>query len=81
MWNVLSHYDIPEAAACIAPRALRLISPLDHQCEPLDFSELQAVYKPAYTAYHSADAETCLEIEKTGKLSTLDWLKLTLPQE
>jgi cephalosporin-C deacetylase-like acetyl esterase len=46
--NVLAHYDLPDIAACIAPRPISLVGPLDQHKRPLSADALETDY--AWTA-------------------------------
>src|SRR5262249_31316589 len=58
VWDVLSQYDLPEAAACVAPRPLRLSGGVDAMMKPVSRELTADVYRPALSAYAAAEQGT-----------------------
>ncbi|MCC6444381.1 MAG: acetylxylan esterase [Armatimonadetes bacterium] len=60
LWNVLAHYDLPEVAACIAPRPLLLAGPVDAMKRALPLHKAGQAYQTSLAAYRIAGASNAL---------------------
>jgi hypothetical protein len=61
--GVLTSYDLPQLAAAIAPRPLRLSSIVDPAGQPLPLAEVERKYQPVVAAYQAKNAADALVIE------------------
>ncbi|HUS06629.1 MAG TPA: alpha/beta hydrolase family protein [Bryobacteraceae bacterium] len=54
--DVLKHFDLPQVAATVANRRLRLISPVDAMRQRMDPEAAGSLYKDTFAAYEAAGA-------------------------
>jgi hypothetical protein len=64
--GILRECDLPEVAACVAPRRLVLAGPLDHMRRRLTESEAESLYAPARALYKLFDAEASFRVSTDG---------------
>ena len=74
VWNVLANYDLPEAAAAIAPRPLLVAGPVDAAHKPLPVSSLQQTYKATTSAFAASAASRNLVLTADPS-DILKWLR------
>lgn len=74
LWNVLSYYDLPEAAACISPRPLLLSGLLGPTRKLLEQDSVSNTYKQALEAYGIDGANDALQIS-ARKVDIIEWLR------
>ncbi len=78
--GILTKYDLPDLAACVAPRPLLILSPVDARLQPVDSQECKNGYEVTTTIYESQRARNKLDIrgkseidEHYGKL-IVEWM-------
>ncbi len=73
--NLLATGDLPELAAGLAPRALRISGSVDGQNRALDGGALDRTYARVHTMYHEAEAPARLHISNAASEGeTSAWL-------
>lgn len=77
VWDVLSHFDLPEVAACLAPRPFWLGGPVDETMKPVREQVAIEAYQPARTAYAVAQAEKSLAIS-VAEDGWIEWLNQSI---
>jgi cephalosporin-C deacetylase-like acetyl esterase len=77
VFDVLSHYDLPEAAACVAPRPLRLSGGVDAMMKRVSREVATGVYRPAVAAYAAARAGNSLVITEKEE-NWVEWIGETM---
>ncbi len=65
--DVLNHFDLPQVAATLAPRPLRLANLVDARRQPLTAAQVADVYEPCRAAYQAAGAAEKLMISADGE--------------
>ncbi len=65
----LTAYDLPDLAACIAPRELTLVNVLNHNGEPADSEMLGRDTAVIHAAYKKASKEDKLRVLQTANLA------------
>ena len=61
--HVLKHYDLPDIAALIAPRPLKLLSPVDHKKETVETETVAQEYNWTAEAYKLLNSVEKLSID------------------
>jgi hypothetical protein len=79
--GALMAYDLPDLAACLAPRPLLLVNPQNALDEPVQQERVEAVWKVARRAYAGQQASAAFVL-RTGiaKAAVADLLEGWLPQ-
>jgi len=60
--GVLRAYDLPDLAACLAPRPLLMVNPVDQNLQPAAVDRIDRTYAFTRSAYQGKDAGDALEI-------------------
>ena len=60
--GILQVCDLPEVAACVAPRPLKLVSVVDEKLRPLFYDQVADEYGLTRQVYARFDADSSFEI-------------------
>jgi hypothetical protein len=60
--GALAFYDLPDLAASLAPRSLKIINAADPAGEPASLESIEAEYAPTRRAYRALGVENQLEL-------------------
>lgn len=77
--GVLTAYDLPDLAACLAPKPILMLNPVDQRKQPVSVERMKSTYDFTQRVYQDRNADHNLMIknnlEKTGIKSTIvQWL-------
>ncbi|MBD3267996.1 hypothetical protein GF373_15120 [bacterium] len=61
--GVLTAYDLPDLAACLAPNPILMLNPVDQGNQPVPLGQMNDSYAFTYAVYHDREADRKLTIK------------------